>query len=90
MKLLLVYYNPNHNSIYTKFVHSVTNDNHHVGYINQFGHQVIQIFYLSEGKLVSCYDFWDYLNKTKVPPEEPQINKVIDRLCDVLYKFKKK
>lgn len=82
--MLLIYYNPNNNCFYLKRVNSFIFDKH-VGWANQFNHQIVQILYIKEKHFVNCYSFWDYASTIK---KETKKNKVINDIVRLLNKFK--
>lgn len=88
MKILLIYYNPNRDCFYTRIVFQVANPMYEVGYVNQFGHQVVQIFYFKNNRLINCISFYDYVRKSN-ELDEPIRNKLINVFIHLLNKFKK-
>ena len=60
--MIAVYYNPKKDEYYAKLLRSVfVSDNYKVGYINNYGHKIVCMFYLTEDKkLVACNSYWDY------------------------------
>ena len=85
MVIILVYYNPNRNCFYTKFVKSCLY--YEVGYINQYDHILVQIL-VYDDKLISIKNHIDYYKKSKKIKEESKKNRLINRTIDLLNKLK--
>lgn len=85
--MLLIYYNPQKNSFYLKFVNSLI-FNKQVGDINQFNHILIQAFFIENQKFLSCLSYKDYIQKTtKEKRINTRKNKIITNLISKLSKF---
>ena len=86
--MLLIYYNPQKNHFYLKKVNLFLFDKK-VGYINQFGHILIQALFIHENKFISCVDYFDYVNKTTKNKKRinKRKNKFITYLINKLEKF---
>ena len=84
--MLLIYYNPQKNSFYLKYVNSAI-FNKKVGDVNQFNHILIQALFIENDRFLSAEDFWDYYEKTKDKTENKK-NKLIDKVICLLNKFK--
>lgn len=85
--MLLIYYNQNTKNFYFTTVHSF-HSGAAVGNENNFGHTIIQILYITDGRLVNAMSFLDYMQKER-EREEPPVNKLINHIIDLLNKFKK-
>lgn len=87
--MLLIYYNPQKNSFYLKYVNSLIFDKR-VGYVNQFGHVLVQCLFVHNNKFLSCNDFFDYNRKTKELKNQKETKKnkksLISCLGNLLYK----
>ena len=88
--MLLIYYNPQKNHFYLKKVNLFIFDKE-VGYVNQFGHVLIQALFIYENKFISCSNYFDYCNKTKEIYKQKELdNQKIKnkfRLVTVLYQL---
>lgn len=61
--MIIIYYNPHKKIYYAKLLrNSYWNDEIKVGYVNQYDHVIVCMFYLTErNKLVNCESIDDYI-----------------------------
>lgn len=84
-----IWYVPKKNKFYSKYVRiAYFQSNYKVGYVNNYGHELVALFYITSRKIVQCNSITDYYNIKK--PKLVIRNLVIDRLIGLLYKMKKK
>ena len=56
-----IWYNPNKKKFYTKYVRTAyLGREYKVGYINNYGHELLALFYIKKNKLLSCDSWNDY------------------------------
>lgn len=84
--MIAVYYNPTKDTYYAKFVKTAYfYDHYKVGYINQYRHILVCLFYIDDkGRLINCKSWYDYMH-SKVSLKNKLINKLInwlERRCD--------
>ena len=61
--MIVIFYNSNKNIYYAKYLKNAYLHSHYeVGYINQYNHKVVCMFYFNGGKLVNCKSFADYIS----------------------------
>lgn len=84
-----IWYVPKKNKFYSKYVKSAFFYSYYkVGYINNYGHELIALFNVVGNKVIQCNSLIDYYNiKT---PRTSIRNLLIDRLIGLLNKMKKK
>lgn len=75
--MIAIFYNPNKDIYYAKVLKIVyLHSDYKVGYVNQYNHKIVFMFYIDGGKLVPCNGFWDYINN-KPTLKKKLINKLI-------------
>lgn len=75
--MIAVYYNPKRDTYYAKLLKvSYLNDYYKVGYVNQFGHKLVCMFYINNKRLQPCKSFLDYMHNKK-SIKKRLINKII-------------
>lgn len=85
--MIAIFYNPNKNIYYAKYLkNAYLYDYYEVGYINQYNHKVVCMFYLNGGKLVNCKSFVDYKNYFKYNSTIKK--RVLNKLIKLLDKIK--
>ena len=85
--MIAVFYNPNKSIYYAKYLKSAFLLGHYeVGYINQYGHVVVCMFYLNGGKLVSCQSWIEYTNYLKYNSTIKK--RILNKLIKLLDKIK--
>ena len=61
--MIAIYYNPHKKNYYAKVLKSAFwSDKYKVGYINQYDHQIVCMFYINGGKLIACKSMNDYVS----------------------------
>lgn len=77
--MIVIFYNPNKDVFYAKIVKSAYwNQEYEVGYINQYNHEIVCMFYVTDnGKLVACRSIFDYFETTNISLKERLIKKII-------------
>lgn len=83
-----IWYVPKKNKFYSKYVRLAFYYSYYkVGYINNYGHELVALFYIRDNKLIQCDSLIDYysIKKTKKNIR----NMLIDRLIGLLNKLKK-
>lgn len=62
--MIAIFYNPNKNIYYAKLLRiAFLNKDYKVGYKNQYGHEIVCMFYIdSGGKLINCQSWTDYID----------------------------
>lgn len=56
-----IWYNPIKKKFYSKYVRGAFIFSHYkVGYINNYGHELLALFYIEKNKLISCDSWQDY------------------------------
>ena len=83
--MLLVYYNINHEHFYMVYTR-YSNFEYYVGYINQFNHIIVQMFYIYDNQLYNITCHHDIY--TIFPKKEKLRNKLITRIVRWLNKLK--
>ena len=87
--MLFVYYNPNYNTFYTKYLRNYFNPKYKVGYVNQFDHIIVSCYMITEKGLVNCLSHNDYyINHSTIKKKKSLRNKLINRIICLLYKIK--
>ena len=76
-----IWYVPKKDKIYAKFVRGAYFCSHYrVGYINQYNHKLVALFYITKDKLVQCNSLADYYSTKKLTFKKRLINRIIDLL----------
>ena len=81
-----MYYNINQEHFYMVYTR-YDNFKYHIGYINQFNHILVQMFYVYKDELYNITSHNDIFNI--FPKKEKLRNRVITRVIRGLYKLKK-
>lgn len=87
--MLLIYYNTSYGFYYLKYVRHYHNFMYKVGYTDQFGHIIVQAFYIDGGGMVQVNSYEEYmhtLNQTKTSLR----NRIINQAIGLLDKLKNK
>lgn len=89
--ILLIYYNQNHNNFHYRFCYSIDLliSNYYVGYKNSYGHEIISILLITNGKTFPIKNYDDYLRLNKKERENNRKNDLIDKIISLLNKLKK-
>ena len=83
-----IWYNPKKNKFYSKYVRIAYFYSYYkVGYKNNYDHELVALFYISNRKLVQCTSLTDYYSIDK--PKIAIRNWIIDHLIGLLNKMKK-
>lgn len=77
MILQLSWYNPNHRNTYSYFVSTcwLLDEEHRVGYQNQYGHICIEILYYTDFgvfNILNYYDYWQQRSQLKKDQDKPK------------------
>lgn len=84
---LLIYYNTNYNNFYIVYTYIIP-FNRKVGYINSYGHILVQILVNRNNKLINILSYDDL---RKIPYGEDSLKiRIIDKLIRWLYKLKRR
>lgn len=85
--MIAIYYNPNKNTYYAKYLRIAYLHGHYeVGYVNQYNHKVVCMFYVNGGKLINCQSWTDYIDWYK---HNSTIKKrILSKLVNFLDKIK--
>lgn len=80
--MIAVFYNPNKDIYYSKLLKSAFwYSEYEVGYINQYGHIIVCMFYISDnGKLINCKSIHDYFDNCDISLKERLVRKLIEFL----------
>ncbi len=91
MSIIIVYYLKPDLSIYHR-IYSQYNFNFYVGYENQFYHEIIVIYVLTETHLFNVKSYSDYYNckMLTVEPKYPKFKKLINTIIYKLIDIEKK
>lgn len=89
--ILLIYYNQNHDNFHYRFCYSIdlAINGYHVGYKNSYGHEIVSILCIKNGKTIPIRNFDDYLRLDKKGRENSRKNDLIDKLIRLLNRLKK-
>lgn len=60
--MILIWFNPLRLTIYHRYI-KCSKTSYYVGYENSYGHFVIQIFIINDGKLISIKSYDNYLRE---------------------------
>ena len=60
--MILIWFNPQKLIIYHRYI-KMPRISYYLGYVNSYNHIVIQIFIVSDGKLISIKSYDDYLRE---------------------------
>ena len=86
--MLFIYYNPNYNTFYIKYLRSYFDPKYKVGYVNQFDHMIVSCYMITEKGLVSCESCDDYYRKKSTIKKKKSLrNKLINKIICLLYKI---
>lgn len=82
-----IWYNPYKNEFYAKYVKTAYFHSYYkVGYLNNYGHYIVALFYILDRKVIQCNSLIDYYNIKK---ENNTLKKrLINRLIYLLNKLK--
>lgn len=76
-----IWYVPKKNKFYSKYVRSAYfNSDYRVGYVNQYNHQLVALFFISKNKLIQCDSLTDYYKISKFSLKKRIINHLIGLL----------
>ncbi len=79
--MIAIWYVLTSDRYYAKYVKGAYFCSHYeVGYINQYGHKLVALFYIENKKLVSCNSINDYYNTKRLTFKQRIINRLIDLL----------
>lgn len=62
--MLLIWYNPNLNNFYSRYSNSIYL-NKQVGYVNSYGHILVQILVFRNNDLLNVIDFYEVISNEK-------------------------
>lgn len=81
-----IWYIPKKNKFYAKYVRSAYfHKEYQVGYVNQYNHKLIALFYVLDRKVIQCNSLIDYYN---IKRENSTFKKrLINHLIDLLNKL---
>lgn len=91
--MIAIFYNSKKNIYYAKYLKCAYIYSHYkVGYINQYGHVVVCMFYLNGGKLVSCQSWIEYTNYLRYNStiKKRVLNKLIKLLDKIKYSLERR
>lgn len=82
-----IWYVPKKNKFYAKYVRSAyLHRDYVVGYVNQYEHQLVALFYISKKNIIQCNSLIDYYN---IKRENGTFKKrLINRIIYLLNKLK--
>lgn len=82
-----IWYVPKKNIFYAKYVRTAYyHRDYKVGYVNQYNHELVAMFYITNKKLIQCTSMTDYYNIKK---ENGTFKKrLINRIIYLLNKLK--
>ena len=83
-----IWYVPKKNKFYSKYVKTAYFHRYYkVGYVNQYGHELVALFVLKNKKLIQVDSLMDYytIKKSRICVK----NMIIDHLIGLLNKMKK-
>lgn len=82
-----IWYVPKKNKVYAKYVRSAYfHKDYVVGYVNQYNHELIALFYISNKNIIQCKSLTDYYN---IKRENGTFKKrLINRIIYLLNKLK--
>lgn len=76
-----IWYVPKKNKFYAKYVRTAYFYSYYkVGYVNQYNHNLVALFYIAKNKLVQCNSLADYYNIKNLTFKKRLINRIIDLL----------
>lgn len=79
-----IWYVPKKNKFYAKYVRGAYFYSYYkVGYVNQYNHKLVALFYITKNKLIQCNSLADYYNIKNLTLKK----RIINHLIDLLYKF---
>lgn len=79
--MISVWYNPKKDKFYAKYIRGAYFFSHYeVGYVNQFNHKLIALFYITKNKLVPCNSLAEYYSIKRLTFKKRLINHLIDLL----------
>ena len=82
-----IWYVPKKNKFYSKYVRlAYFHEYYKVGYINNYNHQLVALFYISGRKLIQCKSLTDYYTIKK--ENDTFKKRLINRLIYLLNKLK--
>ena len=79
-----IWYVPKKDKFYARYVRTAYFYSYYkVGYVNQYNHRLVALFYIAKNKLVQCNSLADYYSTKKLTFKKRLINRIIDLLYKI-------